>query len=185
MGQVRSTISGVCSTCTKLPIEIGAYQVGPSGMLSALSMQYPGAVFAAASVIQALAANASMFTLFSSTYLYNSTSQALLPQGVLYSDLLSNMTMGSDYAVKLTSNAPMGVYAVLIKNGTRESLLLVNANPSASFGLSVPSTLFAVGATGSYWQWGSSVSVPTPHRGILLPTTYFVPAEGILLLSNY
>jgi hypothetical protein len=185
VAQVRTTVTGSCSTCTKLPIEIGAYQVGPSGSLSPLAMQYPGAVFAAASVIQAIAANASMFTLFSSTYLYNSSSQALLPQGVLYSALLSNMTMGSDYSVKLSTNAPNGVFALLVKNGTRESLLLVNANATASFALSVPTTLFPVGTTGSYWQWGLLSSTPTPHRSVTLPSSYFIPAEGILLLDNY
>jgi hypothetical protein len=73
----------------------------------------------------------------------------------------------------------------LVTNGTRESLLFVNTNATYSVGLSIPKTLFPVGGTGSIWRWSPGSLAPGDRRSTLLPLTYAVPAEGILLLTNY
>jgi len=180
----RSIVAASCSACSNLPLELGAYQAGPSGNLSPLSTQHPGAVFLAASVVQALEANLSDLTLFNSGYMYNSTSNTILPQGMLAQRILANMTMGSDYAVHVSTGA-QGIFAVETRNGSAESVLFVNANVSRSISFSLPLSVFSPGTTNSYWFWSGSATEPAAHRGVTLPTAFQLPPQSILLIGNY
>ena len=181
----RAAISAGCADCAGVPVEVGAYQAGPAGSLSPLSSGYAGAPFLAASVIQAIYANISMFTVFSTDSLLDSSTGTPLPEGLLYQRVLENMTMGNDYAVGVNAAGVGGVFSLLVRNATHESLLLVNSNVSYSLNLTVPASVFPVGTEGSEWLWGPQSATPQTTRELVLPTTYSVPSEGILLLDNY
>ena len=181
----RSLISSGCSTCGGLPIQVGEYNAGPVPVHSPLLQQYAGAVLMAASVIQAIVANVSMFSVFNSGSLINSTTGTLYPEGVLYQRVLNNMTMGVGYPVDVVASGVGGLFGLLMKNGAHESLLIVNTNTTLSVGFSVPTNLFPVGKVGSTYVWNSGLLMPTHHLGITLPTYYTVPGQGILLIDNY
>jgi hypothetical protein len=183
--RMRQLDSANCTTCANLPIEVGEYNAGPVPDHSPLAMNYSGAPFIAASVIQALQANVSMFTLFSLSWLYNSSDSVLHPEGMLYQDILSNMTMGKDYVVNIDVPQVGGVYAMLIKNGTRQSLLIVDTNNTRGISLPILSALFPVGHIGSTWSWDPRSPQPTVQRGLTLPTSYNIWSQGILLINNF
>jgi hypothetical protein len=182
---MRYLDSYACTTCANIPIQVGEYNAGPVPVHSPLALNYSGAPFIAASVIQALEVNVSMFTLYSLSWLYNSSSQALHPEGVLYQKILRNLTMGEDYSVKVVSPNVGGVYAILITRGTHESLFVVDTNNSRAVTLSFPISLFPVGHLGSSWSWDPRSAMPTVQTGVTLPTSYTVWSQGILLLNNY
>ncbi|MCI4361438.1 MAG: hypothetical protein L3J91_07000, partial [Thermoplasmata archaeon] len=99
--------------------------------------------------------------------------------------ILDNMTMGTDYAAGLSATGLSGVYAMVVHNGSRESLLLVNTNTDTGLNLTVPVTAFPVGGPGAEWSWGPTESAPSYDRVGSLPESYQVPPQGILLLDNY
>lgn len=181
----RSALSAGCPTCSNVAVQVGAYQAGPPGGLSALQGAYVGAPFLAASIIQAIQANVSSFTVYDSDSLYNTTAMTVRPQGLLYQDILSNMTMGEDFAVNFQDEGIGGVYGLLVHNGSRQSLLIVNTNSTYELNLTVSNATFPVGALGSEWSWGPQTATPVAQPGLSLPTRYAVPAQGLLLLDNY
>ena len=181
----QSLVTSSCSKCANLPVVIGEYQAGPAGAISSYSTQYPGAPFIAASIIQALSVNVSTFSLFQNSWLINANNGTLNPEGILYQRILSNLTMGTTYAVKLKAGIAGGVFALLVKNGTRQAFLLVNTNTTYSAKLTLLSTFFPIGTSGETWQWGPSQSTPVWHRTTLLGASYAIPAQGILLVTNY
>lgn len=180
-----SSVTSSCTTCTHLPVVIGEYQTGPAGGPAAYALQYPGAPFIAASVIQAIEANVSTFSLFENSWLDLPNNGTLMPEGILYQRILANLTMGTDYAVKVSAGPAGGVFALLVKNGTREAFLLVNTNTTYALRLSLSSSFFPVHLAGETWQWGPTLAAPTWRSTTLLPAGYLVPAQGILLVTNY
>jgi len=181
----RSILTTSCAACATIPVEVGAYQAGPSDSLSPLLSSYAGAPFIAASVIQALESNVSMFTLFSASYLFDPVNGTQTPQGLLYSRILANLTMGNDYALRIPTTVVGGMYGIVTDDGTHRSLLLVNTNTTLSLTVAIPTTVFPVRATGSIFAWSPPALLPTAHRGVTLPGSFVVPPEGILLLNDY
>jgi hypothetical protein len=181
----RGAVASGCPTCGDIPVGLGEYQAGPFSAFSPLAAAYPGAPFIAASVIEAIRANLSTFSVYDSDSLFNLSSGSATFQGVLYDSILANMTMGTDFGVTVQGSGLSGIQSLLVKNGTREALLVVNANSSTALSLSVPGSVFAVGGFGSEWSWGPSASSPTYRSFSALPSTYTIPAAGILLLGNY
>lgn len=182
---MRTLDADGCPTCASLPVELGEYNAGPVPIHSPFSMMYPGAPFLAASFIQAIDSNISSFTIFELGWLYNSSVGSILPEGLLYQRILDNMTMGTDYEVTVHSGGLGGVEALLVQNGSREALLVVNANTTNELHLSLTTSVFPVGGTGSYWYWSPSYPVPIDSEGVALPGSYSIAAQGILLLTNY
>jgi hypothetical protein len=183
--QFRAALAQGCSTCGNLPVQIGEYQAGPADSINPLATTYAGAPFMAASLIQALRANVSTFTPFDVGWMIDPQTGSVLPEGLLYQRILENMTMGTDVATGLTAPGVDGLFSILIENGTRDSLLVVNTDPSASIRLPVPTSFFPIGSAGSYWLWGPTVPAPIAHPATPLPVSYEIPEEGILLLDNY
>jgi len=184
-GHFRASVVAGCPSCVNLPVQIGEYQTGPPVNHSPFALQYPGAPFLAASVILALEANISMFTEFDSTWLIDSTTNAILPEGLLYQRVLANMTMGTDVLTGLNTSAVSGVYSILIHNGSRSSVLLVNTNLDDGLNLTIPALAFPAGTPGSVWHWDPSSEFPLTTSFASLPTNYLVPAQGILLVNNF
>lgn len=185
VSRFRSSITSSCTTCSNLPVVIGEYQTGPAGGPSSYALQYPGAPFIAASVIQAIDANVSTFSLFENSWLYSASNGTLMPEGMLYQRILANMTMGHDYGVTVAAGGVGGVFSLLVKNGTRQAFLLVNTNTTFSLRLSLPTTFFPVRGPGETWQWGPALAAPVTRSTTILPAGYLVPAQGILLVTNY
>ncbi|MCI4336453.1 MAG: hypothetical protein L3K17_04560 [Thermoplasmata archaeon] len=181
----RSLIAPACPSCARLPVQLGAYQAGPSGNLSPFAATYAGAPFVAASVIQSLLSNQSMFTLFASGSLFNTTTGNISAQGYLYQRIFANMTMGTDYPIGFSTPSIGGLFGILIRNGTHQSMLLVNTNVSYGVGLGWLPSVFPVGVTGSIYAWSPLTSTPTVRSGVLLPKTLVLVSQGILLINNY
>jgi hypothetical protein len=182
---LENGIAAGCSKCTHLPVEIGEYQGGPANSMAPYDLQYPGAAFMAASIIQAIEDNITTFTAFDINRLYSPPNGTLAPEGLLYQRILDNMTMGTDYAVLPKAGNLGGIFALEVRNGTRTALLLVNTNMTDSLSLTIASSVFPIAKNGSSWSWSPSLSYPYFHRGYLLPSVYTVPRQGILLLTNY
>jgi hypothetical protein len=181
----RGGISLTCTTCAGIPVELGEYQAGPFSAPSPFAAQYPGAPFLAASLIEAMQANISTWSVYNTDSLMNSSSGAISAEGYLFQRILSNMTMGTDYPVTVSARGVGGLFSLLIENGTRSALLVVNTNITVGLYLAVPFALFPVGGAGSVYAWSPFNPVPT-HTGFLaLPHYYAVPPQGILLLTDY
>jgi hypothetical protein len=93
--------------------------------------------------------------------------------------------MGTDYNVSVNVAGVGGVFALLVKNGTRESLLVVNTNSTQSLSLALNTGVFPILLTGSAWVWSPAYAHPVTHLGVKLPRTYSLAAEQILLLNNF
>jgi hypothetical protein len=178
-------VAAGCPTCDKIPISLGEYQAGPVPDHSPLSTEYPGAPFIAASIIQALENNISTFTIFNIAWLFNTSNGQIKEQGYLYQRILDNMTMGTDYSVQVNAPGVGGAYALLIKNGSRESLLIVNTNVTRALKLSLLSSVFPIGTIGSYYNYAAYNLLPILHTALLLPSAYTISPEQILLLNNW
>jgi hypothetical protein len=182
---MESIVAAGCPTCNQIPISIGEYQAGPVPVHSPLSSNYTGAPFVAASVIQALENNVSTFTIFNIAWLFNTSTGQIKSQGYLYQRILDNMTMGTDVAVQVNAPGVGGVYALLVTNGSRESLLIVNTNVTRTLRLSLTSAVFPVGSSGRYFSYAAYNLVPIAHTVASLPGSFVLSPEEILLLSNF
>ena len=182
--QFRTNLGLECPACADGPVQIGAYQIGPSGTHSPYTATYDGAAFLAGSIVQALEANVSSFTVFSSDILFNATTGTVSPQGLLYEDLLPHLAMGTDLAVTASGNGSAGVYAIATENGSRWSLFLVNTNLGHGVTVAIPAGLAAPGSAASSWSWGPGEPAPVATTGGTLPAAFTVAPEGILLVSG-
>jgi hypothetical protein len=183
--RMRTLDTSLCPSCGNIPVQVGEYNAGPVPDHSPFAMNYSGAPFMAASVVEALEANVSMFTVYDLAWLYNSSTATILPEGMLYQRILSNMTMGKDTVVNVKVSNVGGIFAVLVKNGTRESLLVVNTNVSRAISLSLTTSVFPVGALGSTYSWDPRSLSPVATKGITLGTSFTIWSRGILLINNF
>jgi len=180
-----ANIQAQCSQCGNISLQVGEYQTGPPVNHSAYALRYPGAAWITASVVEALETNLSMFTEFDDSWLIDSATGAVLPEGVAYQQILKNLTMGSDTALHLNTSKVGSVYAILIKNGTRQSLLLVNLNTTVTLNLKLTSTIFPIGGAGNEWVWTSLLASPTHVHVTLIGSTFVVAPQEVLLLNNF
>ena len=180
----KTAVNSLCTTCKGLPVELGEYQAGPFSAFSPFINTYAGAPWFATSVIQAIQSNLSAVAIYNSNDLYNTTSSTATYQGLLYNRIFNNMTMGSDYGVWVKGTGIYGVFSLLIKNGTREALLVINSG--LVFGLSLHiNNQFPTGVAGQAWSWSPSFSQPQHSTLVSLGKTYSILPQGILLLTNY
>ena len=183
--QFRSGVSGGCARCSTIPVELGEYQAGPFSAFSPFVGEYAAAPFLASSLIEAMQANLTTVSVYNIDNLYNAGAKNASFEGLLYQRILANLTMGSDYRVSVRGSGVSGVYSVLIKNGTREAVLVVDTSLATGLSLKVPSGVFPVGAQGSTWSWSPGTKVPSYASYSSLPGSYSVPSQGILLIANY
>jgi hypothetical protein len=185
---VRNDISGQCTGCSTLPIFVTEFNSGPGWAPSNYAGTFTDAVFLAASTVQALRANVSMFTTFNlQTYqsaygwsMMNGTDH-VGPEGVLYSRLFSHLTIGWVRGDGVRTAAG-NVWSLLTGAGTSRSLLVVNANASRSIDLSLAGLLKpAAGTSVDVYSW-SGTSLPSLKVGSLA-TSYVLPSDSILLLD--
>ena len=183
-GQFSRAVGSACRTCASIPLGLGEFQAGPFYSFSPLSRGYGGVPFLTGSVIQALGANVSQLTVFDSNMLFDTSRRTPTFEGLLFSRILANLTMGKDVQVSVTGSHVTGAWAILTQNGSHRSLLVVNANALTALNLTVPAGVFPVAHSGSYWSWSASTRLPTAHLSVTLPSSYVVAPEGILLLTT-
>ena len=184
---VRSQIAGQCATCASLPIFVNEYNAGPGWAPSNLGGSYANAVFLAASVVQALNANVSQLTIFNlqngaPSYGFSMmTSKGVVgPTGILFSQMLPHLAIGTTYGTSIATLVP-GLWSVLTRNATTQSLLVVNTNLTQSVSVSL-GLAFQVTSPGNVYRWSPGVAVPSVASETPA-AEYTVPSEGILLLS--
>jgi len=185
---VRAAMASYCTSCATMPIFVNEYNAGPGWAPSTVSGTYANAVFLAASAVQALRANVSQLSIYSlQTTATGSYGFSLLdsktsvgPSGVLYSKLLSHLTVGQVLSTQVSTSLS-GVWSVVTKSGTHESLLIVNTNQVTALALTL-GTGFPQSLSASIYQWAPGLAAPTVTTGALA-LGYSVPAEGILLLT--
>ncbi len=175
------TLDATNCTCANLPIQIGEYQAGIFNNHSPLAHTYDGAPFIVASVIQALASNISMFTEYALGDLYNSSTGAVLPEGMAYQRILANFTMGQDYAVTVSAPGVSGIYAIETVNGTHESLLIVNANTTSAIRFILSTSAFPVGSPGTQYRWSPIAPAPRVISGPISKWFLMQPLSILLL----
>ncbi len=181
----EANVLAQCPSCGNVSLQVGEYQSGPLFNHSPFALAFPGAVWLAASVAQGLVTNLSMFTEFDDTWLYNTSRGSILPEGMLYERVLANLTMGADTQVQLNVSRIGGFYGVLVTNGTRSSLLLVNTNLTTTLALTVPKALFPVGHAGTTWTWTQGLRAPWATRTSALPSSYSIGPQEIVLLDDF
>ena len=184
---VRSYIAHQCARCATLPIFEQEYNSGPGWTASSWNATYPNALFLGASVVQALRANVTQFTMFNlqsnkSTYGYSmmNTTDVIGPTGALFSGVLRHLAQGSVYGSGFNTTTG-GVLSVLTQNARRATLFVVNTNLTSSVHLSV-GKVFRVGANDFLGQWAPGMAGPTwgPARA---SSNYTIAPEGMLLLA--
>jgi PKD repeat protein len=185
---VRSDLTGWCTTCATMPIFVNEYNAGPGWAPSNLAGTYANAVFLAASVAQAMRANVTQLSLYdlqtttTGSYGYSllDASDAIGPTGVLFEKLIDHLTVGQVLGTVVKTTVS-GVWAVETKSGSKESLLVVNTNLVSSVALSLGSA-FPTTTSGTIYQWDANLSAPTATTG-LPASAYSIPPQGILLLT--
>ncbi|HZY71176.1 MAG TPA: hypothetical protein VFF67_09410 [Thermoplasmata archaeon] len=185
--KVRAAIAGQCTQCAQLPIFINEYNAGPGWTPSNWGGTYANAVFLAASTVQAIESGVPMLSVFavqssSPNFGYSMMNGrgSIGPTGLLYSEILRHLGLGVAFTTHLGNSLP-GVYSVLVKNGSREALLVVNTNLGSSLTLSL-GLGFPLSPTGHRYVWTPASTVPSIVKGLL--SKLIVPAQSILLLTT-
>jgi hypothetical protein len=189
---VRQHITGLCSSCATLPIQMGEYNGGPStGTPAAQDREFDGSVFLAASVVQALDVGYSSFQFFnlqggsSCIYCLLKSNNAESPAAILYSQVLTSLGSGDVYNATVSSGHSTNLWATLVYDRTTEagSLLFVNANLTNTVSFSLPSTYFNAGASGTVIAWNSSTTDPITTPYASLPSQFSVPPLSTFLVT--
>ncbi len=179
----RANVLADCASCTSLAIGVGEYNGGPAtGGFSPYDAEYPGAVFIAASVIQALRVGAADLTYFSVGDLINQSTADLTPVGLLYQQLLAHLPLGSVYNYTVVAPGIEGVSSLLTQLNGQTALFIVNANVSSPVTLALQGPVYG-GSPGYVWSWAASLADPSEWTGDL-PATLTVPAEGMAIVGN-
>ncbi|MCI4331249.1 MAG: hypothetical protein L3K19_05320 [Thermoplasmata archaeon] len=184
---VRNTVNGACTGCSRLPIFLHEYNAGPGNRPSGWGGSYANALFLAASVTQALLANVTQLTIFnlqsnSSQFGYSmiNATDSVGPTGLVFSKVLSQLVRGDVYDPRLNSSVP-GVFSVLTQHAGRTTMLVVNTNLTSPFVLQT-GALLRPGSNATAISWNSTLPAPVTGSSAILGN-YTVPPEGLLLLN--
>jgi len=184
---VQADVGSACPRCGSIPVFLHEFNAGPGNGASPFGGSYANAVFLAGSVVQALRANVTQFTVFnlqsdSSQFGYSllNRTDAIAPTGRLFSEVLNHLVRGGVYS-PVPAPSLGNVWSVLTRDATRGSLLIVNANLTGP--VTIPTTSYLrVGSRVHEIAWNSSTPGPTNSTGSV-SANYTIPAMGILLLS--
>jgi hypothetical protein len=178
-----------CPGCN-LPLFVDEYNSAyfPIPLLNS----YADAVFLAASMIQALELNVSQFAFF--TLMANGeTGQNYgllglkdVPQDTYYdySAFADNLAMKTVINATITTKVG-GVYSIETVCATHHSFFVVDANETNSVSFNLTGSGFPLTGSGTAWYWSPAYPVPRMVQFApgYLPSHWFVPAQGILLID--
>jgi hypothetical protein len=190
----RAAIAAACANCTGVRLFVTEMNSGSVSGLPASSPEvqfvsgYPDVPYIAAQTIQAMALNLTNMDLYAleSTYagsLINGTDGSLRPLYQLYAGLLPHVD--DDLVATQLNGAPGGLYAIAAENPatTNMTLLVANANPSASAVLDLAGSGFFAGGAGGAWTLDSSSPLPVRTEWAAnAPSAWTVPPLGVALL---
>lgn len=188
---LKAHIRDLCAKCSSLPIQIGEFQGGPVGLPAPQDRGYLGAVWMAASFVQALNAGIQSVQVFNlqgapgCEFCMLNAFDVPDPQGLLFSDVFSNLERGRPvYNVSVRSDNT-NLWATMI-HGTitnTSQILFVNANVShaETFGLST--RFFTTGQPGSILSWNDPAASPTTTKYPALPDRVTVPPLSLVLVT--
>ncbi|MCI4345128.1 MAG: PKD domain-containing protein [Thermoplasmata archaeon] len=187
--KVRASVVGHCVPCSTLPIFVTEYNAGPGWAPSNWGGTYANAVFLAASATQALQANVTRWAISDlQTYATSSADFSLMtadgtvrPPGLLFSAVLSHLAVGEVLGTQVRTPVS-SVWAVVSRNASMTSLLLVNANLESSVSLNLPAPFFPDDPA-TFYQWSPATLTPRIEPGFLAPVLT-VPPQGILLVDE-
>ncbi len=186
---VRAAIATSCTQCATLPILVTEYNSGPGWAPSNLAGSFSDAVFLAASTVQALEENVSMFSVFhlqsdDTSYAWSllDAQNGVSPAGELYSDLLSHLELGGVVNDRVSTSVG-NVWSVMTRSGAQHTLLVVNANTQEAIDLSINSVLHPRSGTDvTAYAWSGASTGPSETTAPLA-SSYDIPAEGILMIA--
>ncbi|MGA8303890.1 MAG: hypothetical protein WA547_01080 [Thermoplasmata archaeon] len=182
--EVRAGITAVNASMANLPIFVGEFNGGPCPIPSPFDQGFPDVLLYMGTVIQGLQANLSeldYFALANDGFSLVGTNFTPYPTGTWMTEM-HGVRYGDAYDYTITGDVP-DVWSIEWRDGTNETLMVVNANTSEQLSLSV-GTNFTEGSLGHTVFWNGTTSEPEVSA-LPLPQYYAVPPESILLVENY
>jgi hypothetical protein len=188
---LQQNLQGLCTNCSSLPIQISELQGGPPNTPAPQDRQFYGAVWLAASLVQALNAGISSVQVYDLQggvgcgYCMLNGTDVPDPQGLLFSDVLSNLMDGHPVFNVSVSSGDGNLWATMIHNYPANStqVLFVNANVSHPETFALSTRYFTSGQPGSIISWNSSTGTPKTANYAALPSRVTVPAIGLVLIT--
>jgi hypothetical protein len=184
INHVRRVITAANASLANLPIFIGEFNGGPCPIPSVYDQEFPDVLLFMATVVQALRANLSeldYFALANDGFSLVGTNYAPYPTGVWMEEMKS-VRLGDAYNVRI-SGSVSDTWSVEWEEGTSDTLMIVNANPTTRLSINVDSR-FPFGVTGTTIAWNGGGTGPSVVA-TTLGQFYSVAPESILLIENY
>jgi hypothetical protein len=188
--QVRADIVGLCPRCGTLPIFLAEYNSGPGWGPSDLAGTWSGSVFLAASVVQAIRANVTMFSTFNLQSSGGGVTWSMINalgtagyEGRLYEKLFAHIAMGG-FRNESVATSVGNVWSVVTFDAAgHHTLLVVNANATRSIDLDLNRALWiGPSSAPTTYEWSPGMYNPSVSSGIL-SASYTIPAQGILMID--
>jgi hypothetical protein len=187
---VTAAVRSACASCS-LPVYVTEYNSGPGRGATQWAGTFLDAVFLAASTVQALRANVTMFLVYN-LQSENSTNRSTMgwglltsngtigPEGRLYSQIFEHFATGRVEGTGLSTSVG-SVWTLDSENATNQSLLLVNANTTEPVTIGLGAVLpAAAGAT--VYEWTQNESAPVSYGGEV-PATVTLPPLSMLMVN--
>ncbi|MGA7923766.1 MAG: hypothetical protein WCA77_07310, partial [Thermoplasmata archaeon] len=181
---VRAEIAAANSSMANLPIFVGEFNGGPCPIPSPSDQEFPDLLLYMGAVVQGLQANLSeldYFALANDGFSLIGTNYAPYPTGTWMEEMKS-VRFGDAYNYTLSGDVP-NVWSVEWQNGTSDTLMVVNANPTQQLSMKVGAN-FPIGESGHTISWSVTESSPMVST-LALPQYYAIPPQSILLVENY
>jgi len=189
----RTTEAEVAAACPRchIPVFVDEYNGAIEGPYSPYVQSYPDVPLVAAAVAGGLKVNASQFSFFDLQATTGLPSFGLLgsdgtprPTFELYSYLFRNLSMAQIDNTTILGG-PSYAVAVVGSNATTVSLLVSNANTVDGLRLELNGSGFPLTESATAWSWGPSEPAPVvaTFAAGAMPNSWFVPAEGVLLVD--
>ena len=200
----RTLMAEACPTCAPIPLLLDEVNGGSGFNTNYMTYRetLPDATFLAASIVQGLRLGLVQFAPWTLTGASNQPANGtnhcdfgmiqllpgcdqeyLQPSYLLYRNLLPKLGYGA--LTNLSAGGLPGFYGLRVTNGTGQSLLLVNANPTATEALSLGAGLPTSGTAVSYQMDPAHVispAVSTVALGGPSPPTFVLPPTAVRLV---
>jgi len=182
--EVRARITAANASLANLPIFIGEFNGGPAPIASPLDQEFPDVLLYMGTVVQGLEANFSeldYFALANDGYSLVGKDYTPYPTGT-WMEETKGVHYGDTYNYTISGNVS-NIWSIDWLSGTRDTLMVVNANLSNQLSLAVGAN-FPIGASGHTIFWNMTDSNPVVSS-LTLTEYYAIPPGSILLVENY
>jgi hypothetical protein len=186
----EAAVARGCPSC-HIPVFVDEYNGASAGIYSPFVQSYPDVPLVAAAVARGLQENVSQFSFFDLQATTGLLSFGLLAQNGsirptfgLYSYFFRNLSVGAVDNTTILGN-PGDIAAVVATNATTTSLLVANVNPLDNLQLSLNGSGFPLSDSATSWSWNPNEPLPVvaTYAAGQMPSSWLIPAEGILLVD--